>query len=159
MSGVVKVQNMSPEDVKERLKNGQQLQVIDVREPGEVASGKIPGATNIPLSQIPERIHEIDPNTETIMVCRSGGRSARACEYLASQGHRNAKNMVGRLEKGIEELRRHADGEVFVVCRTGNRSDTACQILAEQGFTHVKNVVPGMSAWEGPIEQSEVNET
>lgn len=95
MSGVVRVENVSPTDVKERLAQGKQLQVIDVREPNEVASGKIPSAKNIPLSQIPMRIHEIDPNAETIMVCHSGGRSARACEYLASQGHHNVKNMVG----------------------------------------------------------------
>ncbi|MCL6452719.1 MAG: rhodanese-like domain-containing protein [Alicyclobacillus sp.] len=89
------MQNIIPLDVKERLRNGEKLQIIDVREPGEVMSGKIPGAKNIPLAQIPGRLAEIDPNVETIVVCRSGGRSAQACEYLMSQGFHQVRNMMG----------------------------------------------------------------
>lgn len=64
---------------------------------------------------------------------------------------------LGTLEAKVEQLKQHANQEVFVVCRTGHRSDTACQILAEQGFQNVKNVTPGMSEWQGPMEKSEVN--
>ncbi|MCL6442664.1 MAG: rhodanese-like domain-containing protein [Alicyclobacillus sp.] len=90
-----KVRNIVSLDVKERLGKGERLQIIDVREPSEVMSGKIPGAKNIPLAQIPRRMDEIDPNVETIVVCRSGSRSARACEYLMSQGFHQVRNMVG----------------------------------------------------------------
>lgn len=89
------VQNIIPLDVKERLDRGEKLQIVDVREPSEVASGKIPGAMNIPLSQITERIPEINPDVETIMVCRSGSRSAKACEYLMGHGFHQVKNMMG----------------------------------------------------------------
>ncbi|MGF9964376.1 sulfurtransferase TusA family protein [Bacillus rhizoplanae] len=42
---------------------------------------------------------------------------------------------------------------IYVICRTGNRSDLACQLLEKQGFLNVKNVVPGMSQWQGTLEQ------
>ncbi|GLV12994.1 hypothetical protein Heshes_06780 [Alicyclobacillus hesperidum] len=66
---------------------------------------------------------------------------------------------LGQLEGMLGELKAYADKDIYVVCRTGNRSDAACQILAEHGFTRVHNVVPGMSEWQGPIEQSEVKQS
>lgn len=92
---MVQVINVHPLDVQERIKRGERLQVVDVREDSEVAEGKIPGAMHIPLGQIPERISEVDPNREAIMVCRSGGRSAKACEFLIANGYTKVKNMLG----------------------------------------------------------------
>ncbi|ACV59646.1 sulfurtransferase TusA family protein [Alicyclobacillus acidocaldarius] len=65
---------------------------------------------------------------------------------------------LGSLEARIDELKSYEGKDIYVVCRTGNRSDMACQILADHGFTRVKNVVPGMAEWNGPVEQSEVEE-
>ncbi len=90
-----KIVNILPFDVEMRLKRGEKLQIIDVREPSEVAMGKIPSAKNIRLSEIPARVSEIDPNREAIIVCRSGGRSASACEYLMSRGYKKIKNLLG----------------------------------------------------------------
>ncbi|GMA60335.1 rhodanese-like domain-containing protein [Alicyclobacillus fastidiosus] len=92
---MAQVVNILPLDVQERIKRGEALQVIDVREDNEVAAGKIPGAKHIPVGQIPDRMNEIDPNRETIMVCRSGGRSAKACQYLMANGYSKVKNMMG----------------------------------------------------------------
>ncbi len=89
------IMNILPFDVEQRLKDGEKLQIIDVREPSEVATGKIPSAMNIRLSEIPERISEIDPNQEAIIVCRSGARSASACEYLMNRGYLKVKNLMG----------------------------------------------------------------
>lgn len=83
-----------PEELHEAIKNGNKVSVIDVREDEEVAQGMIPGATHIPLGELPDRLKEIDPKEEHIMVCRSGGRSGRACEFLQQQGYQ-VKNMVG----------------------------------------------------------------
>lgn len=57
---------------------------------------------------------------------------------------------LGELEEKLSSL--NPDDEYVVVCRTGNRSDIACQMLADKGFK-VKNALPGMSGWEGPVEQ------
>jgi rhodanese-related sulfurtransferase len=83
-----------PREVNEQLTNGVALNILDVREPGEFAGGHIPGAKLFPLGQIPGRSGELDRNLEYVVVCRSGGRSGLACEWLSSQGF-NVKNMIG----------------------------------------------------------------
>lgn len=85
---------ITTQEVEERLRNGEKLNLIDVREVDEVAQGKIAGIQHIALGTLPERTHELDRNKEYIMVCRSGARSERACEFLQAQGF-NVKNMVG----------------------------------------------------------------
>lgn len=84
-----------PEEIKSRLDQGERLNLIDVREAEEVAAGMIPGAKHIPLGQIPERLEEIEQTGEIIMICRSGYRSERACEYLQQLGFQGLKNMQG----------------------------------------------------------------
>ena len=72
--------------LEERIKNKSDVNVIDVREDDEVAQGKITGAKHIPLGEISDRINETDKNKHYYMVCRSGGRSSKACEILMNQG-------------------------------------------------------------------------
>lgn len=88
------MKTITPKEVEERLRAGESLHIIDVREPEEVVAGKIPGAVNIPLGLIEFRMHELDKNEEYILVCRSGGRSGRAAEFLDSRGYR-VINMTG----------------------------------------------------------------
>lgn len=82
-------------EVRERLERGEALNLVDVREPEEVALGIIPGALHIPLGELPERHGEIPRTSEIIIVCRSGQRSGRACEYLEYLGITGTKNMSG----------------------------------------------------------------
>jgi rhodanese-related sulfurtransferase len=89
------MQTITAEEIKARLAQGEQLTVIDVREDDEVALGKIPGAKHIPLGEIPARIEEIPKDRETIMVCRSGNRSAMAIEFLKTHGYNNLINLAG----------------------------------------------------------------
>ena len=64
----------------------QQAQLVDVREDSEVAQGRIPGTIHIPLGQLPVRLGELDPAQPVIAICRSGNRSGRATQFLASAG-------------------------------------------------------------------------
>lgn len=73
-------------EVETLLNEGEELNIIDVRETEEVAEGKIPGAVNIPLGLVEFRMHELEKTKEYIIVCRSGGRSGRAAQLLDSQG-------------------------------------------------------------------------
>ncbi|MBE3595176.1 MAG: rhodanese-like domain-containing protein [Candidatus Carbobacillus altaicus] len=91
----VRVATVTPEEVKNRLEAGEDIVILDVREAMEVAMGKIPGAKHIPLSELPQRIHEIERDKETILVCRSGNRSHFAAEFLQQNGFPNVKNMLG----------------------------------------------------------------
>ncbi|PWA09499.1 rhodanese [Pueribacillus theae] len=88
------MKTITPKEVEQLLKDKKPISLIDVREDDEVAQGKIPQAKHIRLSEIPERLDEIEKDKETIFVCRSGGRSGRACEYLQALGY-NVVNMEG----------------------------------------------------------------
>jgi len=84
-----------PQELKDRLENGELLHIIDVREAEEVANRMIPGAKHIPLGQLSERYKEIPESEEAILVCRTGNRSSKAYEYLVSLGYNRLKNMTG----------------------------------------------------------------
>lgn len=71
------------------------VRLIDVRSPAEVAQGAIPGAMHIPLHLLPMRLDEISDESETVIYCRSGVRSAQACAFLQAQGKRNVFNLRG----------------------------------------------------------------
>ncbi|KKJ01445.1 rhodanese-like domain-containing protein [Prochlorothrix hollandica] len=77
-------------------------QLIDVREPGEVALVSLPGFTVLPLSQAEQWMGTIgdrlDPHQETIVMCHHGGRSAQMCQWLLSQGFTDVKNLVGGID-------------------------------------------------------------
>ena len=88
------MKQMTVKEVEALLNEGKRLNIIDVREVDEVAAGKIPGAVNIPLGLVEFRMHELDKSKEYIMVCRSGGRSGRATQFLESYGF-NVINMSG----------------------------------------------------------------
>ena len=80
------MQEITATELKQRLDDGEDIQIIDVREPEEVAVAQIPNMIHIPLGQILNRMSEIDPNRETVIHCKMGGRSARAIEALQRSG-------------------------------------------------------------------------
>ena len=71
------------------------VQLIDVREPDEVAAGTLPDSVNIPLGDLPVRASELAPNRRVVLFCRSGGRSAQAAEYLIAHGFGDVINLAG----------------------------------------------------------------
>ena len=72
--------------LKQRLDNGEDIQIVDVREDNEFAYARIPNSIHIPLGQVLSRMDEIDPNRETVVHCKMGGRSARAIDALQRSG-------------------------------------------------------------------------
>lgn len=88
------MKEMTAKEVEALINKGNELNLIDVREDDEVAEGKIPGIIHIPLGSVESRMDELDKSKEYIMVCRSGGRSGRATEFLESQGYQ-VINMQG----------------------------------------------------------------
>ncbi|WML39814.1 rhodanese-like domain-containing protein [Neobacillus sp. OS1-2] len=80
------MRKMTAKEVEKLLNEGKKLNIIDVREVEEVRAGKIPGAINMPLGLVEFRMHELDKSKEYVMVCRSGGRSGRAAQFLESYG-------------------------------------------------------------------------
>jgi rhodanese-related sulfurtransferase len=93
---------ISVEELANRLAASEGLQLVDVREPQEVAIASIAGFENLPLSEYADWSEQIqnrfDPHTETIVLCHHGMRSAQMCQWLASQGFTNIKNVEGGIE-------------------------------------------------------------
>ncbi|SDQ95417.1 Rhodanese-related sulfurtransferase [Virgibacillus subterraneus] len=97
------MKEITTKDLAKKLKDEEKISIIDVREDDEVAQGKIPGATHIPLGQIPERLDEIDKNKHHYMVCRSGGRSGKASGFLKEQGY-DVTNVAGGMLDWKDEV-------------------------------------------------------
>ena len=68
--------------------------VIDVREADEYGEGHVPGAVLVPLSELQQRVDDIPGDQPVLVICKSGGRSMRACEFLAPLG-RDVTNVAG----------------------------------------------------------------
>ena len=96
--------DVTVQELKARLDRGEMPQIIDVREPLEFGICRIPGAVLIPLSQLPERVAEIDPAREVILLCKVGVRSARAAGFLRAQGFANARNLTGGILAWIDQV-------------------------------------------------------
>jgi adenylyltransferase/sulfurtransferase len=88
------IPQMTVQELKVRRDRGDDLFVLDVREPYEYQIANI-GGTLIPQNEVPQRLAEIDRNREIVVQCRSGGRSQRIAEFLAQQGYPNVKNLAG----------------------------------------------------------------
>ncbi|MGY4708252.1 MBL fold metallo-hydrolase [Mycolicibacterium sp. CBM1] len=79
----------------ERLADIPELQIVDVRNPGEVAAGTIPGAVNIPVGQLPDRVGELNPHLPTVVYCAGGYRSSVAASLLRCNGFTDVSDVLG----------------------------------------------------------------
>lgn len=93
---IQQIPEITASELKQRLDSGEDIQIIDVREAHEVAIAAIPNSTHIPLGQVLNRMSEIDPNRETVVHCKMGGRSFKAIEALKRSGFSgNLLNLKG----------------------------------------------------------------
>jgi len=79
---------ISTKELQEKLEKGEKLHVFDVRRDDEVAEGKVPGAKHVELDTIPDNLDAFDKNETNYLICRSGGRSSRAGEFLEARGYK-----------------------------------------------------------------------
>ncbi len=87
-----------------RVKSGNSLRLLDVREPHELEISHIEGATLIPLGQLAARLSELDSAEEMVVFCKAGTRSARALELLLSAGFRKVKNLKGGINAWAKDV-------------------------------------------------------
>ncbi|WP_415855798.1 rhodanese-like domain-containing protein [Sinomonas sp. G460-2] len=78
--------------------------LLDVREDYEWEAGHAQGALHIPMDQLPARLGELDPDEDLLVVCRTGGRSARVTSWLVDQGY-TAVNVLGGMDAWLESGR------------------------------------------------------
>ena len=77
---------ISADELAERLDSGASATLIDVRQPDEYAEVHVPGARLMPLGEVPDHVDELRCLGPLVLICRSGGRSAQACGFLAAAG-------------------------------------------------------------------------
>ena len=102
--GTVNEWEITPVELKRRLDAGEDLQIVDVREPNEYQINRIPGTTLIPLGELPRRYQELDLDREIVLHCKMGGRSAKAQDFLRTVGVTNTKNLKGGVLAWIDQV-------------------------------------------------------
>jgi len=95
---------ITPVELKRRQDAGEDLFVLDVREPNEYQINRIPGSTLIPLGELPRRYQELDRDREIVAQCKMGGRSGKAVDFLRSVGFTKVKNLRGGILEWIDKV-------------------------------------------------------
>jgi rhodanese-related sulfurtransferase len=93
------VGDIDPIELKERLMRGDDLRLLDVREPEEVAIAPFPDALHLPMNEIPSQIQALDAAAEWVVVCHHGIRSAQVAMYLARMGFERVANLTGGIDR------------------------------------------------------------
>ncbi len=88
------MKELDPVETQTYLKDHPEAQLVDVREDWEYAEGHLPGARHMPLATVPERWGELDRAHPVVVVCAAGGRSAKACQFLSTQGFTDLTNVL-----------------------------------------------------------------
>ena len=96
--------DITPTELNEKITRGEDLVLVDVREPYEWQTGHIESAQHIPLSQVARRLDEIPRDRDVVMICRSGARSAHAQQFLKQSGYTRVKNLVGGMQRWARDV-------------------------------------------------------
>jgi len=91
------------QQLKERRDRGDDFILLDVREPHEYQISNIDGKL-IPQDELPNRLDELNKEKEVVVMCRSGARSAKACELLEKNGFSNVSNLKGGVNAWAKEI-------------------------------------------------------
>lgn len=97
------IPEITPRELKSRLDRGDDVFILDVREPHEYQICNLQGHL-IPLGELPKRVHELDSSREIVAHCRSGKRSADAVQFLRQAGFRKIWNLKGGILAWSDEV-------------------------------------------------------
>jgi rhodanese-related sulfurtransferase len=95
---------ISVQQLQQLRATGQPHVLLDVREPWETAIVALPQSLQIPLNQIPPRLKELDADSTIIVLCKVGGRSQRAADFLINQGFKSVFNLAGGIDAWAREI-------------------------------------------------------
>src|SRR5258708_3713653 len=101
---MVNVVQMTPSELKQRLDNGERVDVIDVRESWELSIMRLPFARHIRMIEILSRLPEIPRDCPVVFLCRTGSRSTRTVEILQLRGFDNVYNLEGGILAWAHEV-------------------------------------------------------
>jgi rhodanese-related sulfurtransferase len=92
------MKSISVEDLYRRLEESSRPFLLDVREPQELPAGAIAGSVNIPMNEVGERLGELPPDRDIVVICHLGERSGYVARQLNDLGYDRAMNLRGGME-------------------------------------------------------------
>jgi molybdopterin/thiamine biosynthesis adenylyltransferase/rhodanese-related sulfurtransferase len=98
------IPEITPTELVERLRRGDDIELIDVREPHELNIASIPNVRLIPLGTLGDVLPTLDPARETVVLCRTGARSGRAVQQLRAAGFKRVWNLAGGIHRWADEI-------------------------------------------------------
>jgi rhodanese-related sulfurtransferase len=98
------IEQMTPTEFVRRRAAGDNLLLLDVREPHELAESSVEGALHIPMAQVPGRLAELDRSRPIAVLCRSGNRSQAVAGFLIQQGFCSVANLAGGIIRWKQEV-------------------------------------------------------
>jgi rhodanese-related sulfurtransferase len=102
--GNLMVGEIAPGELRSKVDRGEQIVLLDVREPEEVAIVRLPGSVHIPMGEVPGRLHELDPDKETIVYCHHGVRSLHVANFLAQRDFEHVMSLAGGIDAWAVEI-------------------------------------------------------
>jgi len=106
----IQYEEMDVTELEKHLKNGSSPTIIDVREEFELEISKLDEAIHIPMNDLPNRLDELNSETDYVVMCRTGVRSSQICEFLSNQNFRSVSNLTG----GINEWAKRVDTSLAI---------------------------------------------
>lgn len=98
------IKQATPHDIKQRIDAGDDLLLIDVREPDELRIASVEGAHAYPMSQAMSWIDDLPRDRELVIMCHHGSRSMQVASALAQRGHTNLTNMQGGIDAWSQQV-------------------------------------------------------
>ena len=97
------MRHLKPAELKSLLDSGQ-VRLLDVRTPDEVALAALPGSVNIPMSEMPARLGELDPAAAIVVICHHGTRSEMAGRFLERNGFTEVSHLAGGIDAWSQQV-------------------------------------------------------
>ena len=98
------IPEITPSELADRIRRGDDIDLIDVREPHELSIARIPNVRLIPLGTLAEALPSLDSSREAVVICRTGARSGRAVQQLRAAGFRRVWNLAGGIHRWADEV-------------------------------------------------------
>lgn len=89
------VPEIGPAALRAEIDGAYPPRLLDVREADELEVSRLPDVVHVPLGELAARISELDRDADWVVICRVGGRSGQAVQFLLAQGFRHVRNLVG----------------------------------------------------------------
>jgi adenylyltransferase/sulfurtransferase len=98
------IPEITPTELADRIRRGDDIDLIDVREPHELNIARIPNVRLIPLGTLAAALPSLDSSREAVVICRTGARSGRAVQQLRAAGFRRVWNLAGGIHRWADEV-------------------------------------------------------